>query len=152
MRRKGGPWLSQWWKLDKGMLDRLLWHGLFSCELYVYNTVSSGCEYSTVCRVCTTTCLHSNQTWLEHPETEFMNVQLRWGFWAQSWEFQTWGFRIQCLHYKLVSNHFCSRGGSKIRCRGDCDSKEETLSQLCPRIRPQYSSVPMPSPWSCPHI
>ncbi len=31
---------------------------------------------------------------------------------------QTWGFRIQCLHYKLVSNNFCSRGGgggSKIR-------------------------------------
>ncbi len=29
---------------------------------------------------------------------------------------QTWGFRIQCLHYKPVSNHFCSRGkgGNKI--------------------------------------
>ncbi len=24
---------------------------------------------------------------------------------------QTWGFHIQCLHYKLVSHHFCSRGG-----------------------------------------
>ncbi len=24
---------------------------------------------------------------------------------------QTWGFCIQCLHYKPVSNHFCSRGG-----------------------------------------
>ncbi len=24
---------------------------------------------------------------------------------------QTWGFRIQCLHYKPVSNHFCSGGG-----------------------------------------
>jgi hypothetical protein len=24
--------------------------------------------------------------------------------------FQTWGFHIQCLHYKPVSNHFCSSG------------------------------------------
>ncbi len=24
---------------------------------------------------------------------------------------QTLGFRIQCLHYKPVSNHFCSKGG-----------------------------------------
>ncbi len=25
--------------------------------------------------------------------------------------FQTWSFRVQCLHYKTVPNHFCSRGG-----------------------------------------
>ncbi len=24
---------------------------------------------------------------------------------------ETCGFRIQCLHYRPVSNHFCSRGG-----------------------------------------
>ncbi len=26
---------------------------------------------------------------------------------------QTWVFRVQCLHYKPVSNHFCSGGGGR---------------------------------------
>jgi hypothetical protein len=31
--------------------------------------------------------------------------------------------RIQCLHYKPVSNHFCSRGGRRVESisRGDCE-------------------------------
>ncbi len=31
--------------------------------------------------------------------------------WHNLKSFQTWGFHIQCLHYKAVSNHFCSRWG-----------------------------------------
>jgi hypothetical protein len=44
------------------------------------------------------------------PEAEFMNVQFRWGFWAWSWEFldSRFRFRKQFLHYKPVSNRFCS--------------------------------------------
>ncbi len=46
---------------------------------------------------------------------------------------QTWSYRIQCLHYQPVSNHFCSRdgggGGVKSVGRGDWDSKEENF---CP--------------------
>ncbi len=37
---------------------------------------------------------------------------------------QTWGSRWQWLHYKPVSNHFCSRGkgeGGKLLSRGDCE-------------------------------
>ncbi len=36
-------------------------------------------------------------------------------------------FRIQCLHYKPVSNHFCSRGqgGVKSISRGNCYCNEE---------------------------
>ena len=40
-------------------------------------------------------------TWTE---AEFMNVQFRWDLWVES--SQTWCFRIQCLHFKPVSNHF----------------------------------------------
>ncbi len=70
---------------------------------------------------------------------------------------QTWGFRIQCLHYKPVSIHFCwgekwgkicSRGdlwggggGLKSANRGNCEQQKgkllRRLSQLCPRIPPQ---------------
>ncbi len=35
--------------------------------------------------------------------------------------YQTWGFRFQCLHYKPVSNHFCSRGGVISVSRGGCE-------------------------------
>ncbi len=36
---------------------------------------------------------------------------------------QTWGFCIQCLHYKPVSNHCCSKGGGGVKSvsRGDCE-------------------------------
>ncbi len=35
---------------------------------------------------------------------------------------QTLGFHLQCLHYKPVSNHFCSKGGGvKTVSRGDCE-------------------------------
>ncbi len=46
-------------------------------------------------------------------EAEFMNVlvQFCWGFGHNLESSQTRGFRIQCLHYKLISNHFCSKGG-----------------------------------------
>ncbi len=51
---------------------------------------------------------------------------------------QTWGFRTQCLHYKLVSSHFCSGGGGgKIllfRWLWIANGKS-LLSQLRPRIR-----------------
>jgi hypothetical protein len=55
---------------------------------------------------------------------------------------QTWGIRIQCLHYKPVSRHFCSAGrGVKSVNRGDCEKQGgkllRLLSQLRPRIRPQ---------------
>ena len=75
---------------------------------------------------------------------------------------QTWGFHI--LHYKPVSNHFCSRGGVKS-VRGDCEFQGEKLlrllSQLRPRIRPLWSSShklehhaqqwvsPRPDLWIC---
>jgi hypothetical protein len=42
------------------------------------------------------------------PEAEFMNVQFRWGI-IMRVLMQTWGFCIQCLHYKSVSNHIFSR-------------------------------------------
>ncbi len=55
-------------------------------------------------------------------EAEFMNVQFRWGFCSghNLESSQTWGFCIQWLHYKSVSNHFArggggGLGGSKLR-------------------------------------
>jgi hypothetical protein len=57
------------------------------------------------------------------PEAEFMNVQFVEvsGHYVES--SQTLGLRIQCLHHKPVSNHFCSRGagGVKSVSRGDCE-------------------------------
>ncbi len=56
---------------------------------------------------------------------------------------QTWGFQIQCLHYKPVSNYFCSMGrggcGIKFVSRGDVNIKEETSNTFVlirSRIRP----------------
>ncbi len=50
---------------------------------------------------------------------------------------QTWGFRIQRLHYKTVTNHFCS---NKSVSRGDCEQQGgklwRILSHLHPRMRP----------------
>ncbi len=68
-----------------------------------------------------------------------------WGGWRRlqssgSGSFQTWGCRIKCLHYKPVSNHFCSRGEVKSFSRGDCEKQGGKtiwfLSQLHPRIPP----------------
>jgi hypothetical protein len=58
---------------------------------------------------------------------------------------QTWGFRLQCLHYKPVSNPLLIKwGGSKKSVNvGDCEKQGgkllRLLSQLCPRIRPLVS-------------
>ncbi len=46
-----------------------------------------------------------------------------------------WGFRIQCLHYKTVPNHYCSRGGGvKSVSRGDCEyiARRKTLKAYVP--------------------
>ncbi len=40
---------------------------------------------------------------------------------------QTWGFHIQCLHYKPVSNHFFSR---EREGRGDCEKQGGKLLRL----------------------
>ncbi len=78
------------------------------------------------------------------PEAEFMNIQFRSGLWAKSWEFSYLRIPLLYLQYKLVSNHFCSRGGgvkSVSTVKVTVNSKEEKsqvlLSQLRPRIRPQ---------------
>jgi hypothetical protein len=65
------------------------------------------------------------------PEAEFMNI---W-FCEVSRHIidssQAWGFCIQCLHYKLVSNHFFPGGG------GDCEWQGGRLwSQSFSRIQP----------------
>jgi hypothetical protein len=81
------------------------------------------------------------------PEAEFMNIQFHWGFWVKSWEISDWiwggGLRIQCLHYKPISNHFCWRGRrSKIRLlRWLWMARRKTLKTFVPitvgtRIRP----------------
>ncbi len=44
-------------------------------------------------------------------EAEFMNVQFREVSGHNLESSQTWGFRIQSLHYKTVSNHFFGLGG-----------------------------------------
>jgi hypothetical protein len=45
----------------------------------------------------------------------------------------TWSFRIQCLHYKSVSNHFGSLGeGSKICKEVTVNGKKETLKTFVP--------------------
>ncbi len=51
---------------------------------------------------------------------------------------QTWGFRIQCWHYKLDSNHFCSVEWNRIRQWRWLQGGKffRLLSQLRPRIRP----------------
>ncbi len=68
---------------------------------------------------------------------------------------QTWGFQVQCLYYKPVPNHFCSKvrggGGRKSFSRGVgwlWIGRRKTLKifvQLCPRIRPQEKSSIAPA-------
>jgi hypothetical protein len=81
---------------------------------------------------------------INYTEAEFMNVQFCWGSGHNLESSPTWGFRRQCLHYKLVSNQFCSKeggGGVKSVGRGDCEEQWgkllRLLSRLRPRIRPQ---------------
>ena len=54
--------------------------------------------------------------------------------------YQTWGFRIQYLHFKLVSNHFCSRGRGVKSSRSSCEYQGGKhlwlMLQLRPRIWP----------------
>ncbi len=51
---------------------------------------------------------------------------------------QTWGFCIQCLHYKPVSNHFAQAGaGSKSVSRGDCEQQGEKLFETFVPITPK---------------
>ncbi len=53
--------------------------------------------------------------------------------------FQTWAIRIvQCLHYKPVSNHICSRGGVKS-VEVTVNSKEEkALLEFCPNYVQEF--------------
>ena len=53
---------------------------------------------------------------------------------------QTWGFRIQCLHYKPVSNHFCSKGGRELNTFVDVtvNSKEENPEDFCPNYVQEF--------------
>ncbi len=47
---------------------------------------------------------------------------------------QTWGFRIQCLHYKPVSNHCCPGGGGGVKSESvevTVNNKEENSSDFC---------------------
>ncbi len=46
---------------------------------------------------------------------------------------QTWGFRIQCLHYILVWNNFCSGGGG-----GEYEKLNQTL---CSHTRPKLGPL-----------
>jgi hypothetical protein len=55
---------------------------------------------------------------------------------------------MQCLHFKPVSTHFCSRkGGGRVKSVGRSDCQKQggklfrLLSQLHPRIRPLGSSL-----------
>ncbi len=57
--------------------------------------------------------LYRSQTKTFTPEAELMSVQFRWGFGHNLESSQIWGFRVQCLHYKPVSNQCCSREGRK---------------------------------------
>ncbi len=50
--------------------------------------------------------------------------------WYKLESYQIWGFRIQCLHYKPVSNHFCSMGGGVSRVELTLNSKEENFLRL----------------------
>ncbi len=56
---------------------------------------------------------------------------------------QTWVFQIQCLHYKPVSNHFCSREeGVKSISRGDCEKQREKLKTFVPITSMNSASGP----------
>ncbi len=60
------------------------------------------------------------------PEAEFKNVEISLRFLGLILKSsQTLGFRIICLHYKPVSNHFCSggKGGGEVKSssRRDCE-------------------------------
>ncbi len=44
---------------------------------------------------------------------------------------QTWGFRIQCFHYKPVPNHFFSRGGGS-KMRWLWEARRKTLQNFVP--------------------
>ncbi len=59
--------------------------------------------------------IRNNFKWVQKPNSRTYNFVEVSGHNLKS--FQTWGFRIyvQCLHYKPVSKHFCSkRGGGKM--------------------------------------
>ncbi len=38
---------------------------------------------------------------------------------------QTWGFRIQCLHHKPISNHFCWGEGAEVVVGGEWDKSDD---------------------------
>ncbi len=48
---------------------------------------------------------------------------------------QTWDFRLQCLHYKPVSNHFCSKG----------EGEENPLLEVTVNSKKENSFVPITS-------
>ncbi len=52
---------------------------------------------------------------------------------------QTLGFHIQCLHYKPVSTHFCSREGGGVKCDDvTVNIKEENSSDFCPNYVQEF--------------
>ncbi len=51
---------------------------------------------------------------------------------------QTWGFRIQILHYKSVSTTAQEEGGLKSITRGDCEYKEENSEDFCPNYVQEF--------------
>ncbi len=56
---------------------------------------------------------------------------------------QTWGFRLQCSHYKPVSSRFCSRGGRKLLVEVTVNSKEDNSSDFCPDYVLEVGLSPM---------
>ncbi len=82
---------------------------------------------------------HHHPTSTAWPESECMNVQFRLRFMGI--------IRIQCLHYKPFSTHFCLRGvgggggGVKFVSIGEFELQEgKLLTQLRPRFRPLCSN------------
>ncbi len=111
------------------------WTGLLNLALSFKHYTLHFCFQPRLCTVhyCTSTAhvcsspCHSTEARKNHERT----ASLRFLIINYLESSHTWGFRIQCLHYKLVLNHFCSReeGGKLLR----------LLSQLRPRIRLQVS-------------
>ncbi len=78
-----------------------------------------------------------------HPAYSFYGAQVRLK--PNSWTYnfvevsghnfessQTWGFPIQCLHYKPVSNQFCSREGRSKKPRWLWIARKKTIKTFVP--------------------
>ncbi len=85
------------------------------------------------------------------PETEFMNVQLCWGFWAQSWGFSD--FRVPYAMFSIQTSlkPLLLKGDRGIRQRWLWIARSVTLKTFVPITSKNTASGKIPS-WISPEI